>query len=167
MDCAGPRKGVVEFGCGYGIFTVPAARLVQGPIFALDIDPNMVSACAAKARESRLTNVKIEQRDFLAQGTGRPDSSVDYTMLFNILHLEHPVDLLNEAYRILVPGGKLGIIHWKHDQNAPRGPSLSIRPTPEQCRTWSEQAGFEFSRSEELCCCSWHYGLMMTKPVSR
>ena len=153
----------MEFGCGYGVFTVPAARLVEGPLFALDIDPVMVNACREKVRSENLSNVSVEQRDFLAEGSGRPDASADYAMLFNILHLESPLELLKEAHRVLVPGGSLGIIHWKHDEHTPRGPSLKIRPRPEQCREWAELVGFEFCRSQEFCCCSWHYGLVMRK----
>ncbi|GMV83498.1 MAG: hypothetical protein AMXMBFR7_46820 [Planctomycetota bacterium] len=157
---------MLEFGCGYGTFTLPAARRVQGRVYALDIEPEMTAATAAKAREAGLANVVTDVRDFLAQGSGRPDRSIDYAMLFNILHIERPATLLNEAYRALKPGGKLGIIHWRRDRPTPRGPSLEIRPTLEQCRAWAEAAGFEFVRSEELCCCSWHWGLVMRRPLS-
>ncbi len=157
---------MLEFGCGYGTFTLPAARRVQGRVYALDIEPEMAAATAAKAREAGLANVVTGVRDFLAQGTGRPDRSIDYAMLFNILHIEQPAGLLNEAYRVLKPGGKLGIIHWRRDRPTPRGPSLEIRPTLEQCRDWAEAAGFEFVRSEELCCCSWHWGLVLRRPAS-
>ena len=34
---------VVEFGCGYGTFTVPAARIVSGTVYALDIDREMTA----------------------------------------------------------------------------------------------------------------------------
>ncbi len=30
---------VWEFGCGYGTFTIPAAQMNQGTVYALDIDP--------------------------------------------------------------------------------------------------------------------------------
>ena len=46
-------------------------------------------------------------RDFVAVGTGLPDSSVGYAMLFNILHCEAPGILLKEAWRVLVPEGIL------------------------------------------------------------
>src|SRR3954471_768357 len=86
LDCAESRLGLVEFGCGYGHFTLPAARIAQGPVRALDIEPEMVASTGRKAREAGLDNVSVELRDFVADGTGRPDSSVDYAMLFNILH---------------------------------------------------------------------------------
>jgi hypothetical protein len=85
-------------------------------------------------------------------------------MLFNILHVEGPVRLLREACRALTPGGRAGIIHWKHDPETPRGPSLAIRPGPEQCRDWAEQAGLRLVRFEDLCCCSWHWGMVVERP---
>jgi len=140
------------------------ASLVDGRVFALDIEPGMVAATANRVAEAGLSNVVLEQRDFLATGCGRPDGSIGYVMLFNILHVETPIELLREAYRALRPGGLAGIIHWKHDPSTPRGPAMDIRPRPEQCRGWAEAAGFEFMRDESLCCCSWHYGLVMRKP---
>jgi SAM-dependent methyltransferase len=164
LGCAGPLD-VVEFGCGYGLFTVPAARAVAGTVYALDIDPDMVAATAALATRSGLSNVRAEKRDFLAHGTGRPDASVGYAMLFNILHVEEPVALLREVYRTLAPAGRVGIIHWRHDPATPRGPSLAIRPTPDQCRAWAETSGFRFVRGEDLCCCSWHWGMVLERPA--
>lgn len=163
LGCAG-QLDVVEFGCGYGLFTVPAARAVTGTVYALDIDPAMVAATAAGAARNGLSNVRAEERDFLAHGSGRPDASVGYAMLFNILHVEEPVTLLGEAYRVLAPGGRVGVIHWKHDPATPRGPSLAIRPTADQCRAWGEASGFRFVLAEELCCCSWHWGIVLERP---
>jgi SAM-dependent methyltransferase len=167
LDCADSRLGLVEFGCGYGQFTIPAARLAEGPVFALDIEPEMVATAGRKVREEGLSNVSVELRDFVEHGTGRPDSSVDYAMLFNILHVENPAGLLEEARRILVPGGKVGIIHWRSDIATPRGPSLEIRPKPEECRAWGEAAGLTFVRHERLSCCSYHYGLVLERPSHR
>jgi ubiquinone/menaquinone biosynthesis C-methylase UbiE len=154
---------VVDFGCGYGTFTVAAARLTSGTVYALDIDAAMIEATAAKAASFGLDNVTTIERDFVTQGTGLPSASADYAMLFNILHAEHPVELLREALRVLRPGGKVAVIHWIHDAATPRGPALSIRPRPEQCRTWAQQAGFECVMPT-VALPPHHYGLLGRKP---
>lgn len=164
LDCTGPCGDVVEFGCGYGTFTLPAARGVRGRVLALDVEPGLVAVTARKAAEAGLSNVTAEVRDFLADGCGVPDARAGYAMLFNILHVEDPVGLLREARRALAPGGMAGIVHWRGDVETPRGPPRPIRPTAEQCRAWGEAAGLEFVRHESLCCCSWHWGLLMRRP---
>jgi SAM-dependent methyltransferase len=164
LGCRGACGDVIEFGCGYGTFTVPAARLVGGRVLALDIEPDMVAETARKAAAEGLANVTAEVRDFVADGCGRPDGSAGYAMLFNILHIENPVGLLREAHRALAPGGLAGVIHWRTDVPTPRGPSPAIRPGPHDSRLWAEEAGFEFDRYEELGCCSWHWGLVVRKP---
>lgn len=156
-------RDVVDFGCGYGTFTIPAASIVRGTVFAFDIEPEMTQSTSLKAREAELDNVQVERRDFVVKGTGLPDASVDFAMLFNILHCEEPVALLREAWRILVEGGLLGIIHWNYDPATPRGPSMDIRPRPEQCRDWAEQVGFHIHIPDKIDLPPYHYGWAMEK----
>lgn len=152
---------VVEFGCGYGTFTLPAARIVRGTVYALDIEPEMVESTIAKAMTAGLSNIAATRRDFVNEGTGLPGASVDFAMLFNILHCEAPGILLNEARRVLRPGGRLGIIHWNYDPTTPRGPSMSIRPRPEQCLAWAEQAGFCLRPPGIVDLPPYHYGMAL------
>ena len=151
---------LVEFGCGYGTFTFPAARRTTGKVTALDIEPEMVALVRTKAETSGLSNVHAVLRDFVAQGTGLGDGAQAHVMIYNLLHLENPRALLDEAYRILQPGGVLSVIHWRSDIPTPRGPSLNIRPSPDQCRRWMEQAGFDAIELVDLQhCCPFHFGL--------
>lgn len=133
---------VADFGCGYGTFTIPAAKIIAGKIYAFDMEPEMIKAVKEKAKISNLDNVEAILRDFISEGSGLKDASVDYVFLFNVLHLEKPERLLREAHRILKLGGKVGIIHWNYDAKTPRGPPMDIRPRPEQCRNWAESVGF-------------------------
>ena len=36
-------EDVADFGCGYGIFTMSAAKIVLGRVYAIDIDPEMIT----------------------------------------------------------------------------------------------------------------------------
>ena len=153
---------LVDFGCGYGTFAIPAAQRIPGTVYALDIDPQMIEACNTKAAQAGIRNFVCQQRDLVTDGTGLPDISVDCAMLFNILHAENPVALLNEAHRILVPGGRVGVIHWNYDPSTPRGPSMAIRPQPEQCQEWIRAAGFQLIRPW-IDLPPYHYGIIGKK----
>lgn len=142
LDLTPEVQDAVDFGCGYGTFAIPAAARIRGTLYGFDIDPDMVTTCQERARRNGILNAVFHPRDFVADGTGLPDASVDYAMLFNILHAEDPHRLLREAQRILVPNGRLAIIHWNHDPATPRGPSMDIRPRPEDCLRWAREVGF-------------------------
>jgi SAM-dependent methyltransferase len=152
---------VAEFGCGYGTFTIPAAKIIKGRIYALDIESDMICITNEETKKNGLNNVQTVLRDFIAAGSGLNDESIDYVMLFNILHLEKPMNLINEAKRILREGGKLGIIHWNYDPTTPRGPSMDIRPKPEDCMKWAESAGFNGAVRYDLK--PYHYGIVLIK----
>lgn len=154
-------KDLAEFGCGYGTFTIPAAKIINSTIYALDIEPEMIGITSEEAQKHGLNNVRAIMRDFIADGSGLSDESIDYAMLFNILHLEHPEVLIREAKRILKKEGRLGIIHWNYDPSTPRGPAMEIRPKPEDCVQWAESAGFHSPQRYDLL--PYHYGIVLLK----
>ena len=45
---------MADFGCGYGTFTIPAARIISGKIYAFDIEPEMIKAVEQKAKTLNL-----------------------------------------------------------------------------------------------------------------
>ncbi len=153
-----------EFGCGYGTFTIPIAHLIDGTVYAFDIDKEMVNTTRAKAHQHGLNTIHVEQRDFVAEGTGLADETIDYAMIFNILHAEEREKMLREAWRILKAQGKLAVIHWNYDPATPRGPSMEIRPKPEQCRHWAEKIGFQSQSEEPIDLPPYHYGWIFFKP---
>jgi SAM-dependent methyltransferase len=133
---------VVEFGSGYGAFTLAAARRTTGTVFALDIEPSLIAHVQQRATAQGVTNIQASVRDFVAEGIGLASATQTHAMVYNLLHLEEPVTLLAEAYRVLRPGGRLSVIHWRRDIPTPRGPSLAIRPSPQQCKEWIAAAGY-------------------------
>jgi SAM-dependent methyltransferase len=162
LELTAETGDTVDFGCGYGTFSLPAARRIRGTLHGFDIEAAMIAECERLARQEDLGNVRFEQRDFVADGTGFGDGTVEYVMLLNILHAEEPLRLLNEAWRILAPGGRAGVIHWNYDPATPRGPSMGIRPRPEDCRRWLIQAGFTVA-DHIIDLPPHHYGLVGRK----
>lgn len=157
-DCPGD---VVEFGCGYGTFTFPAARHASGIVHALDIEPDLIARLQTRVKREAIANVVAECRDFVAHGTGLGSGSQSHAMIYNLLHIENPGGLIREARRVLRPNGRLSVIHWRSDVPTPRGPSPEIRPTPEQCAAWMEAAGFREVRAVDLQQCGpFHFGLV-------
>lgn len=85
---------------------------------------------------------------------------ISYITLFNILHCEQPLGLLNVAYNILNTNGKIGVIHWNYE-DTPRGLSMEIRPTPRIISEWAFKAGFALEKYVELP--PYHYGMVFIK----
>jgi SAM-dependent methyltransferase len=169
LECAIRGQEIVaEFGCGYGTFTLPVASRTSGVVHTFDIESGMVTHVRQRAHQAGLANVCAEVRDFVTHGTGLASHSIDHAMVFNLLHIEEPVRLLEEAFRVTRPGGRLSVIHWRDDVATPRGPSMDIRPSPGQCRAWAEAAGFSLVRHQDLSeCCRYHYGLILTRGENR
>jgi ubiquinone/menaquinone biosynthesis C-methylase UbiE len=155
-------KDLVEIGCGYGTFTVASAKKINGNLYAFDIENEMLEYVRQRLTLEHIDNVVLEERDILVQTTGLADNSVDYVMLFNILHHESPEELLNEVYRILKPEEMLGILHWRSDIPTPRGPDLSIRPTPDQILHWIDKQKFTIFKPPGIII-PFHYGLLLSK----
>ena len=162
LGLSGSVGCAVDFGCGYGTFTIPAAQVISGSVHAFDLDPVMIQATRQKAESLGLTNAFYHLRDFAAEGSGLDSGTVDYVMLFNILHSEKPEELLLEANRILRFEGLLGVMHWNYDPATPRGPSMEIRPRPEQVRGWVREAGFS-GVSGIIDLPPYHYGMVGRK----
>jgi ubiquinone/menaquinone biosynthesis C-methylase UbiE len=162
---------LVEIGCGYGTFTIPSAKKINGILYAFDIEKEMLDSVRQRLIHEHIENVVLAERDILVQTTGLSDNSVDYVMLFNILHHESPEVFLNEAYRILKPEGMLGILHWRSDIPTPRGPDLSIRPTPDQILLWIDKQKYFLKKTQVVIkpyqppfvIMPYHFGLLLSK----
>ncbi|NPV00337.1 MAG: class I SAM-dependent methyltransferase [Brevinematales bacterium] len=154
----------VDVGCGYGTFLFPASRIVKNAV-GIDIDENMIAYCEAEVKNKKYGNIRLVTGDIsdplIPEQLAPYLGAADYITLFNLLHCEEPVRLLDSAYRFLRPGGKLGVIHWKY-MKTPRGPALEIRPKPGQIVEWAAEAGFASIKQIDLP--PYHYGIVFIKP---
>lgn len=113
----GIRTGhvVLDFGCGSGTYTIPAAKLVgdRGRVYALDVNSSFLDKMEERAKQEGLKN--IVRIDASKEG-GIPleNETVDVMLVIDVLHLiEDREDLFDESYRIL-KGGGLIIVYPMH-----------------------------------------------------
>ena len=104
-----PGFSILDYGCGSGSYTIPAAQLVgeSGNVYALDIHPLAVQQVQKVAAKKRLTNIETILSDC---ATALPDERIDIVLLYDILHdLSEPDKVLAELHRVLKPSGILSV----------------------------------------------------------
>jgi ubiquinone/menaquinone biosynthesis C-methylase UbiE len=161
MEVGNDLQSVVDLGSGFGTFSIPASEMIKGEVHAFDIDLDMILQLQTKIDQLDIKNINLHLKDFIAEGISLPDNSVDYVMLFNILHHDNPHQILNDVFRVLKTGEKAGIIHWRSDIPTPRGPHLDFRPTPDECKKWAVESGFTITK--ELNLKPYHFGIVIAK----
>jgi ubiquinone/menaquinone biosynthesis C-methylase UbiE len=113
-----PGQTVLEYGCGAGSFTEPAARMLgrEGYLYVADIHPLALETVQKRLDRAGLANVEtiLTERE-----TGLPDGSVDAVLLYDTLHLVGDKQaLLQELHRVLKPEGFLSADHQHTDREA-------------------------------------------------
>lgn len=115
-----PGETVLDLGCGRGIETLEAAKLVgpRGWAWGLDVTPKMIEAASTRAQEA-----KIENTLFLVgnmEAIPLEDVSVD-AVLSNcaINHVENKAAVYREIFRVLKPGGRFVVSDIMTDESLP------------------------------------------------
>jgi len=106
---------ILDFGCGEGTYSLPAAKVAgEGrKVFALDKNGTSLNELTRKAKLAGLQNIEI------VETSGGPkiplkDRSLDVALLYDVLHsyyfsASERKKLLKEVYRVLEPGGLLSV----------------------------------------------------------
>ena len=135
------RDRVVDIGCGPGYFTIPLAKaLVEGKLYALDIDNEMLDACRERIAQARMGNVEIlkcDEFDFPLEA-----GSLDGIFAaFVIQQSPDKLRFLQAVRQLLRPRGWGVILEW-HRKETESGPPLERRVDPEKLEELVKSAGF-------------------------
>jgi len=106
---------VADFGAGSGFVAHAAAALVpHGQVFAIEINRDIVARLTREVEEKKVKNIHTLWGDIEVKGGSQlKDASVDFVILSNVLyHLEDKTGCINEASRVLKPGGRLLVVDW-------------------------------------------------------
>jgi SAM-dependent methyltransferase len=105
---------LLDCGCGPGSLTLGFAELLApGQIVGTEIEGSHVALATQSAKQRDLSNVRFEVADIYALPF--EDASFDTVFISAVLgNLREPVRGLREAYRVLKPGGVIGIKEFDH-----------------------------------------------------
>ena len=115
---AGER--VIDLGCGAGIDTLLAARLVSpgGRAIGLDTLPEMLEQGETNARDSGITNVEWLRGEL--ESIPLPDASVDVAISNGVLNLSpRKGRAMSEIFRVLRVGGRISLADIVLDEELP------------------------------------------------
>ena len=98
---------VLDIGCGTGAVTrILASKLIEGEV--VGVDPSIVFLEKARELSSTLANISFEQGDGRQLPFG--EASFDVVVFHTVLsHMPSPESFLEEAHRVLKPGGYLAV----------------------------------------------------------
>lgn len=97
---------ILDFGCGKGNYTIPAAKLIgkEGKVYALDENRFKLEELSRRIKSEELNNIKIINT-FGNISIDLQDDSVDVVLLYDVfwffpLRNSNLSKLLNEVYRV-------------------------------------------------------------------
>ena len=152
LENIGLRAGMtfIDVGCGYGFFTIPAAKVVgeKGRVYAVDVDAAAIDRLQREAAEKGLKNVIATVGP--AEETVFCSKCADIVFYSIVLHdFRDPAEVLQNAKQMLKPTGTLVNIDWKK-KFMPIGPPMRIRFSEEQAANLIKQAGFTIASVKDL-----------------
>lgn len=139
---------VADLGAGSGLFSIPLGRAVgpTGKVYAIDIDPGLLTIVADKARTGGIGSVQT----VVAGATDpRVPEPVDLIFICDTMHhLPNQAEYVKQLTALLRPGGRVAVIDFREGR-WPDGHE-SFRITPAQVDAWMKAAGLTLDASHDF-----------------
>lgn len=143
-----PGQTVCEIGAGPGYFTKPLARAVgnDGRIFAVDVEPAILSALRERLTAARLTNVTPVLG--MMDDPLVPSKGCDVVLIVDTFHhFSDGTAYLKRLVSSLAAGGRIVNIDF-HKRDLPVGPPPDHKVSREDFLSHAKAAGLRLVREE-------------------
>ena len=155
-----PDHVVADIGAGSGYFSFRiAAKVPDGKVLAVDIQPEMLQLIEGQMGEQEVTN--IEGVLGAVDNPNLPANSIDAAIMVDAYHeFSHPFEMIDGIYQALKPGGRIFLLEYRGED-----PSVPIRPlhkmTEEQ--VVREMSVFGLDWTDTLDFLPWQHMMIFTK----
>lgn len=137
---------VADIGAGTGYFSMRLAKTPGVAVFAVDIEPKMIEYLKNRAASEHATNVTAVLASANSPNLPEP---VDVILVVDTYHhLPNRPAYFRDLRKSLRPGGRIAIVDFRKD--APDGPPVHFRFTPEQIQEEMKQAGYQLETAHDF-----------------
>jgi ubiquinone/menaquinone biosynthesis C-methylase UbiE len=108
-----PDEDVLDIASGTGLVAFDVARAVvpNGRVLGVDLSGRMVEVARQRAAEQQIPNCSFARMD--AEALVLPDAGFDLALCaLGLMYVPNPVQALREMWRVLRPGGRVGLAVW-------------------------------------------------------
>ena len=124
---------VIDFGCGIGFFSIPAAKLAK-KVIAIDESEIMVKEL--KRRTEKIKNIEVIKDNKISQ-------SADLILLITVLHeIENVEEFIKNCFTLLNDNGRLIIIDWAKKETI-HSPPLNHKISKEEAIRMTKRKAIE------------------------
>ncbi|MDQ6597917.1 class I SAM-dependent methyltransferase [Bacillus salipaludis] len=116
---------LLDLGAGTGYFSIPAAKMTKGTVYALDLEPEMLAELQSRIDLQGSVNIQLIEGSI--EDIPLSFDTIDGVIASLVLHYVNPVSrVLNKIRRVLKPGGYLLCFEWEKKESS-LGPPLHKR----------------------------------------
>ena len=155
-----PGDVVADVGAGTGYFTFRFARVVmEGKVFAVDVQHEMLSILEKRKRELGIGNVVTVQST--ETDVRLPEGTLDVVFFADVYHeFSHPREMMESIVKALKPGGRVIQIEYRGED--PEVPIKRLhKMTVAQCRKEMEAVGLVWKETKNFL--PWQHFLVFQK----
>ncbi len=173
LEKVGIEQGMIaiDLCCGDGMFSVPMSKLLDGLVYGIDIDPQMLSIAKQAIIDSGAPKIRLIEGD-ATDLVNLVAKKVDAVLIANTFHgVPDQAAMAKSVFDILKPNGRFIVINWHTKPREettvlgkPRGPRNDLRMSPNDVREIIDRSGLVFEKVIELK--PYHYGSIFKKPIS-
>jgi tocopherol O-methyltransferase len=176
-----PRCLVLDVGCGMGGSSIYLAKKFAAVVTGITLSQKQIAIATEEAHRENISNIQFKIEDALSLASFEDDS---FDVVWSLESCEQFFDkklFLEQAYRVLKPGGKLMLATWcssceeytgteaRKYQNLCEAFDLPYMPTINHYRTILEKQNFIITETLDWTAQvenSWKIGLSLTKAFS-
>lgn len=112
---------ILDLGTGTGFLAIPAANMVKGAVYALDIDPSMLEIINAKAKEENVKNIQPIKGSI--DHIPLSDDSIDIVLASLVLHeVKGLSNALQQIKQVLKDDGHFVCVEFETEEKSTDGP---------------------------------------------